>query len=188
MKIVKAKKDLRKEAMDIRKSLSKEEITRYNKDILKKVLKDENFIYSNTIFIYVSYKNEVDTHEIIKESLKLNKKVCVPRVISKEEGMKAIYISSLEDLKPSSMGILEPEYDESKIVSIEDIDASFIPGLAFDMHGGRLGYGGGFYDRFLKDIKKGSKKIALAYSNQILDNIPMDETDIRIDYIISNDK
>lgn len=182
------KKGLRILSKNNRKGLSASDREYYDSLILENVLKDEKFQDSSTIFIYVSYKDEVDTHEIIKNALLLNKKVCVPLIISKKDGMEAIYIDSLDDLEANYMGILEPKYNEENVVKAEDIDVVFLPGLAFDTNGGRLGYGGGFYDRFLKGVENHAVKIALAYKSQIVDYVPMDPLDVKIDYIITNKK
>lgn len=188
MKMNNDKKDLRIISKNKRKELCALDRKYYDSLILENVLNDQKFKDSNTIFIYVSYKDEVDTHEIIKKALLLNKKVCVPVIISKEAGMEAVYINSLKDLEANYMGILEPKYNKDNVAKAEDIDVVFVPGLAFDTKGGRLGYGGGFYDRFLRDLKKQAVKIALAYKNQIVDYVPMEPLDVKIDYIISNEK
>lgn len=188
MKMTNDKNDLRIISKNKRKELSTLDRKHYDSLILENVLNDQKFKDSNTIFIYVSYKDEVDTHEIIKSALLLNKKVCVPLIISKKDGMEAIYINSLEDLEANYMGILEPKYNKDNVTKAEDIDVVFVPGLAFDTNGGRLGYGGGFYDRFLKNLKKQAVKIALAYENQIVDYVPMEPLDVKTDYIISNKK
>lgn len=188
MKMTNDKNDLRIISKNKRKELSTLDRKHYDSLILENVLNDQKFKDSNTIFIYVSYKDEVDTHEIIKSALLLNKKVCVPLIISKKDAMEAIYINSLEDLEANYMGILEPKYNKDNVAKAEDIDVVFVPGLAFDTNGGRLGYGGGFYDRFLKNLKKQAVKIALAYENQIVDYVPMEPLDVKTDYIISNKK
>lgn len=151
--------------------------------IFHNIINNEIFIKAKCIFIYVSFKSEVDTYRIINYAIKQQKKVCVPKVISLDEGMKAVLITDLKQLKENSMGILEPEADDESIP--ENIDLVIMPGLAFDLKGGRLGYGGGFYDRFMQKIGGKVSHIALSYEFQILDNIPMGEFDIPVDGIIT---
>lgn len=148
------------------------------------IINGKEFIEAEVIFIYISFGKEVDTHNIIKYALKLGKKVCVPRVISRLNGMKALKISSLEELELSSYGILEPS-DTAEEVKSQDMDLAIIPGLAFDLKGDRIGYGGGFYDRFFSNTNLDIKKIALAYQFQILDRIPIEDHDMAIDCIVT---
>ncbi|BDB02447.1 5-formyltetrahydrofolate cyclo-ligase [Clostridium botulinum] len=175
---------LRKEIINVRKSLTLEEKTQ--KDIIIKDKLQKNSLYkeSKFIFIYVSLKDEVDTHAIIKEGLRNGKRICVPKVISIQEGMVAIEIKDFSELiECGPYKILEPKNFEN-IVDSKEIDLAILPGLAFDNKGGRLGYGGGFYDRFIPKLKKEVSKIALAYDFQILKEVPKDAHDVLVDEII----
>lgn len=179
------KKELRKQQKSKRNSMNETEKQNFDSAIFEKVITSDEYIKAKSIFIFVSYQNEVDTHKIIEHSLKCGKIVTVPRVISKEEGMDAVRIESFEDLESGAYGILEPKksipsYDKKKI------DIIYLPGLAFDNKGGRIGYGAGYYDRFLKEIDSAVIKIGLGYSFQMIDEVPMDKYDIRIDKVILN--
>ncbi|BDR66624.1 5-formyltetrahydrofolate cyclo-ligase [Clostridium tetani] len=180
------KKELREKIMVKRDGLSKDKINEYDGNIFERVIESKYYKEANCIFIFVSYKSEVHTHEIIKRALKDNKRVCVPKIISLKDGMEAIEIKSFSELKPGEKGILEP-VDFSRKVDSMEIDIVFTPGLAFDNKGGRLGYGGGFYDKFFKRLKKDTPKVGLAYSFQIVDFVPMYEWDVRINDIIVNE-
>lgn len=180
------KKELREKVIMERDGLSKDEINKYDENIFKRVIESKYYKESKCIFIFVSYKSEINTHEIIKRALKDEKRVCVPKIISLKEGMEAIEIKSFSQLKPGKKGILEPE-DFSQKIDPKEIDVVFTPGLAFDNKGGRLGYGGGFYDKFFKRLKKDTHKIGLAYSFQRVDFVPMEEWDVRINGIIVNE-
>ncbi|KAJ52765.1 5-formyltetrahydrofolate cyclo-ligase [Clostridium tetanomorphum] len=179
------KKTIRKEILKIRDSLSIDEREKYNKDIFNKVIINSYYKKAKCIFIFVSYKTEVDTHKIIKKAIDDGKIVCIPKVVSKSEGMYAAQIEKFNDLEPGKYGILEPK-KHCKKINEEQIDLILTPGAVFDNKGGRIGYGGGFYDRFLVKTKKSAPKIALAYNVQIINKVPMDELDVRIDGIISN--
>lgn len=141
---------------------------------------------AKNVFIYVSFQKEVDTHSLINYFLAQGKTVAVPLVISKEKGMIAIIIDGISQLTPNKMGILEPVYDENRILQPKDIDLLIVPGLAFDKNGGRIGYGGGFYDRYMAKVKENVPRIAVAYDFQILDFIPMEKHDMKVDYVITN--
>lgn len=180
------KKELRKQIISIREALSQDLREEYNKKIFEKLIVREDYNNAKVIFIYVSNKSEVCTIDIIKHALDQGKTVCVPKVISKEEGMKAIKIGDLSELKKGFMDILEPEYEEAKVIKEEDIDMVITPGVAFDKEGGRLGYGGGFYDRFFKLTRKDCKNIALAYHIQLVDRVPVGKQDVKVHDIITD--
>jgi 5-formyltetrahydrofolate cyclo-ligase len=183
---MKNKRYYRELVKGLREGLSTEDKDKRDRAIYNNIIQSKEFIEAKCIFIYVSYKNEVDTHTIIKTALSEGKIVCVPKIISLKEGMKVLKIRDFDELKASSYGILEPEQVlEENIVSPWNIDLVYTPGVAFDLKGGRIGYGGGFYDRFLSSLKKQVPKFALAYSFQIFQNVPMDENDQRVDGVIS---
>ncbi|MFL0252338.1 5-formyltetrahydrofolate cyclo-ligase [Clostridium neuense] len=178
------KSELRKKILEIRNSIDVYEKQVKDSKIFNNIINSYQYKHSNNIFIFVSYSSEVDTHKVIEYSLKNGKRIFVPKVISKKLGMEVIEIRGFSDLKRSKYGILEP--CENNYIRPEEIDVAFIPGLAFDKKGGRLGYGGGFYDRYLKLLKKSTAKIGLCYSFQVIENVPMEEYDIRIDGIIED--
>lgn len=179
-----AKSDTRKYIDNLKKILKEENRREYDKAIFENVTNSKFYINASTIFIFVSYNNEVDTHNIIKHGLSHNKTICVPKIMSKNEGMKAVSINDFEDLIPGAYGILEPA-DFSMEIEKEEIDTIFLPGVAFDLSGGRIGYGAGFYDRFLKGVSDKISKIALSYEFQVIDSVPMDFYDEYIDGIIT---
>ena len=179
------KRELRKHILTLRDNLSLDTRKQYDKEIFSKLINKDCYKDCKCIFIFVSYKSEIDTHSIIKKALEDKKVVCVPKVISKQEGMKAVQITDFNQLKPGCQGILEP-VDFKCEVDVKKIDLVIMPGVAFDLNGGRIGYGGGFYDRFLVDVRKEVPKVALAYDIQIVDKVPMNELDMRVDDIITN--
>jgi len=180
-----SKQQLRKYILEMRDRQSLEDRNRWDDAIFSKFIHSEYYKNSGVIFIFVSFRSEVDTHRIIKKALEDGKTVCVPRVISKKEGMKAFRINSIEGLKTSNYGILEPSL-ECEEIQADKIDLVVIPGAAFDKSGGRIGYGGGYYDMFLTGLRHDTKKIALAYDFQVLKHVPTEDHDIKIDGIITN--
>lgn len=134
----------------------------------------------NIIFIYVSTKDEPDTHKIIKELLK-EKKVIVPKI--KDNEIIPIVLKSFIDLKKGTFGILEPIANES--IQKQDIDLFIISGVHFDLKGNRKGHGFGYFDRFLKDVK--AKKIGLCFNSQIKELSPK-PWDIPVDEVIIVDE
>ncbi|NMM62759.1 5-formyltetrahydrofolate cyclo-ligase [Clostridium sp. P21] len=179
------KKSIRKLVKERKNTFSAADRQNSNSIIFNKIINSSDYKNAQTIFIFVSFNNEVDTHRIIKQALQDGKILCVPKIISKEQGMDIVRIKSFKDLKEGAYGILEPEDNKLKVQE-KDIELSYLPGLAFDRRGGRIGYGGGFYDRFLVKTRKDSKKIGLAYKFQVFSEVPMEEHDVFIDGIITD--
>lgn len=179
------KQDIRNEILKKRSEISLEIRLQWNEEIYSKLITSDFYKSSATIFSFVSFKDEVDTHKFIIRALADGKTICVPKVASKKEGMKTYKINSFDNLKTGYFGILEPKDDCLEILP-EHIDFILMPGVAFDHKGGRVGYGAGFYDRFLSNLKKDVPKIAIAYDIQLIDKVPTDEFDVKIDGIITN--
>ena len=188
MGIFNEKKILRKEILTKRKNIDIVEKEKMDRKICDKFYESKYYRDAKNIFIYISYDSEINTKEIINKALMDNKKIYVPRTEFKTRLMDAVEIISLDNLIESEYGILEPSIGESHIEPNE-LDLIVVPGVAFDRNGGRIGYGAGFYDRYFKKINKDNikkiQKLALAYDFQILENIPMNEHDVPVSYIIT---
>lgn len=178
---------LRRAYSRARDSLSAEE--QKNKSELISDLFIETFGVQSTkcYFVYVDYRSEVQTTKIIDFIIQQGGIVCVPAVVPQRAKMVAVQIKSTAiDLAPGFKGILEPlpELCRHCIVDAENIDVAVIPGIAFDKNGGRIGYGGGYYDRFLQTDAPQAMRVGLAYKLQMVPTIPMEPHDIFMDYII----
>ncbi len=146
--------------------------------IKEKFLQLEEVKRANSILLYYPHKNEVNTLPIIEELLRSKKNVLLPKV--KDLNIFPIKVTDLSVLKKGYAGILEPD---GKIYPVEKIEVVVVPAVAFDIHGHRLGYGKGYYDRLLKKIK--GLKVGLAYDFQIVDKLPVEPHDIPVDLIIT---
>lgn len=176
------KEIIRKKLIEERKKITKEENRDKSKKIKEKLFGLKEYDDAKSILFYVSYNGEVFTHEIIKEALK-DKKVVVPISNKEERSLILSELSSFDDLKGSSYGILEPKKECIKEVNINEIDLIIVPGVAFDLKGNRIGHGKGYYDRLLKNTN--APIIALAFEFQIIKNIPIEEHDKSVDIIIT---
>ncbi len=150
--------------------------------LLSNFVEHEKVIEADHVSCYVSYGTEINTVAIIAELRKLGKRISVPRIISKAEGMEMVPIQSMSDLTKGKYGILAPSNDIASIT--ESPDVILVPGLVFDKEGYRIGYGGGFYDRFLA-LHPNSYTIALAYKKQMVQRLPREPFDISVDEIIN---
>lgn len=182
------KKILRKRILDVRNSMLEDEKQKKDNIIINKFIESSYYREACNIFIYVSYSSEINTIEIINRALGDGKNIFVPRTIFSDKLMDAVKINSLDNMKKDRYGILEPDEGELHI-NPDKLDLIIVPGVAFDRQGGRTGYGAGYYDRYFKKIsdkkKAKIKKVALAYDFQVIDKVPMDKQDVRIDCIIT---
>ena len=181
------KKNLRNKILSIRDSLNIKEKEIMDNKIFNELISTDLYKKAKSIFIYLSFGTEIDTNKIINNALQDKKEVYIPKIYKTDKSMKAIRLSSFEDLKENSMGILEP-IDDSNFIEKENIDLIIVPGVVFDLNGNRIGYGGGYYDRYLESIKDVKNKVVLAYDLQIIDSIEPETHDITFDYIITNTK
>lgn len=183
------KKALRTEILGKRSQLSSEDIKNKSNEIKNKLFQLREFKDANFIFSFISFKDEVHTHDIITESLSMGKRVGVPITVDKP---RELLVSELKDfhreLEIGYYNILAPKKEFERIVSPDLVDLVLVPGLAFDKYGYRVGYGGGYYDRFFANTKKKMIKIGLCFDFQILPQVPMDFYDIPIDYIITESR
>ena len=178
---------VRKEVLHTRNNMSNELRKLKDKLIYDLFINSDLYKKAKDIFIYVSFGSEVSTHEIINKAISDKKNIYVPKTNINKKEIIAVKINNFAELNVDNYGILEPiSVDKEKIAS--DFDTIVMPGVAFDKEGNRIGYGGGYYDKYLeKNIFK-AKKIALAYEEQILEKIETDYHDIKVDFIINTEK
>lgn len=177
------KRRLRCECLEKRLKLTQEEVREKSEKIISSLFELEDFKKAGFIMFYVDCRNEVITKDAIEKALSMGKRVAVPKTV-KGEGLWAIEIKSLKELSTGLFGIMEPKNVENR-VDPKELDLVIVPGIAFDMRGYRLGYGAGYYDRFLPELRQGVKKIALAFEMQIVDLLPAEKHDVRMDAILT---
>ncbi len=178
---------LRKEILLLRDHLSDDDRAYKSRDIVEKVLLLEQIRNSHLIFVYASFRSEVETFELIDRLIELGKRVAVPLTLCQQKDMLAVEIEKRErDLVPGYCGILEPSLARVATHSVvrNEIDAVLVPGSVFDRCGGRLGYGGGYYDRFLASIPSASR-IGLAFDLQLIERVPLQKHDQLMDWTIT---
>ena len=179
------KEHIRKEAIQKRKTLSLSDRMEKSDIILKYLMKTKEWNNAKNLLIYADFYNEVMTDKIILQAILQGKKVYLPKVNKKEIDFFRIY--SLDDLRPGFYGIREPiDFEEEKIIpdQTEESILVIVPGTAFDKKGNRIGYGKGFYDRYLKKYQL-TNTIGIAFSCQIYDEIPTDNFDWPIKQLIT---
>ena len=175
------KNEVRQLIKAYRQKLTDEDVKIQSRLIIDRLKKSDIYKTSENVFLYMSYNREVDTYMLLSQCFMDGKKVYAPKVLSKTD-MEFYCIQNEHDLVSGYMGIMEPSDSCEKS---NTRDGLFImPGLAFDYDFHRIGYGGGFYDRYLSTDNT-FIKAALAFDFQLLESIPYEEHDLKPDYIIT---
>lgn len=182
------KSAIRKEMISKRRAMTQDEMMEKSSVIQTRVLGLSAYKESEVIGLYASFNNEVSTSVFFDRAVKDGKKVLFPRIKAEEKELEFVAVRRLEELELGAYGILSPPHGEGHADSIRDRWFLVIPGVAYDLKGGRLGYGGGFYDRYLHKLERKPFIAALAYEFQILDDIPMRPHDVRVDAIITEQR
>ena len=182
------KKEIRKRLIYERGHIDEKDRKQNDLKIFNKLVGLREYREADLILVYASYNGEVDTSRLIERALADGKRVACPRCrIRDDVPLLDFYrITAPDDLIPGYKGIPEPREGQGSKLACEDICGSLVivPLVGYDRAKNRLGYGKGFYDRFLASCKD-IKKIGLAYLCQEEDKLPVDEYDIRLDMIIN---
>ena len=172
---------LRKQLLDSRDALSLDFIKIASSKIQDNLRKVESYRNAASLGAYYSTGSEVQTPGILQEILNAGKDLALPKVVKNDLVFKKI--TSLSDIEVGNFSILEPK---DRCETIKKLDVIIVPAIAVTQEGYRLGYGFGFYDRFLHG--KRSKKIALSYAKQVVRSMPHDAHDIKMNCIVTEDK
>lgn len=168
-------------------AFSKEALEEKYKEIENKVFEFANFMEAQTAFLYTPSNTEIPTQEIIKKALYIEKGIVLPVFTDTKNTFSLYKITHFDkDLVPNANGVLEPDPDRCKKVSLDDIDIAVIPGLAFDDKGGRIGFGNNYYSRLITKLPETCRKVSLAYEEQIVDQIQMESRKYTVDIIITD--
>ncbi|QQQ86784.1 5-formyltetrahydrofolate cyclo-ligase [Peptacetobacter hiranonis] len=182
IKTAKTKNSLRKAVLSFRNSLDKSSVLSMSADIFRQFLSIEKIQTSSRFMLYVDFRNEVATREIISDLLDLGKEVYLPVTLKYEKKLIPKRIFSLDDLVFGAYGILEPRIDAPTIDN-SLLDVVIVPGSVFDKNGYRTGYGGGYYDRFLESTD--ALKVGVCFDFQLVDDVFPEEHDKKMDFIIT---
>jgi len=181
------KEKLRKKYRNKRQSLSSTIISRNSSIITNKL---DSYILKNNyknIMIFVSFRNEIYTHDLIKKWLiERDKNIFVPYIENDIDQMKISQIKDFEKyLERGVYNILEPTEKIKNNNEVYDLDIIVVPGLVFSKDGYRIGYGGGYYDKFLSKVSNEVKKVGIVYSDFVVNDLPVDEYDLPVDLIMT---
>lgn len=179
----------RKIRLDIAKKLesySESELEKMVIQVERQLSDFANFVEAKIPLLYIENKNEVPTRGIIDTCIRSDKILVLPVINMNKFKLTLKKIDDMDaDLKPGPEGILEPDADRCKTVPVDRVDIAIIPGIAFDEKGGRIGIGNGYYDRLIPKLAATTRKVALAFEAQIIQQVPMQAHDKHVDIIIT---
>jgi 5-formyltetrahydrofolate cyclo-ligase len=180
------KKQLRQEILNKRRCLGAECILDESTSIAKHLCAWPTYLAAKTVMLFMSMPDEPQMNEVIEHAWAHGKRVCIPHTREDYGLMDAAEIGSFDDLVVGQFDILVPDPAKLKIVEPGDIDLIVVPGVAFECTGERCGMGAGYYDRFLKQANK-ALLIGVSLACQIVPNVPTDEHDYLVQYIVTHD-
>lgn len=177
------KKVLRREMLARRRALSTAERTRASKMICARVQALTVLQEARTMMLYASTEEEINLYPLMEVLLTEGRRIVLPEITGRGV-MEARELPAMDALTDGTFGILSPDPMRGNIVAPEEIDVIIVPGAAFDENGGRLGLGGGYYDRFLPRAGN-AVRLVLAFDFQIVPDVPMGAQDARVDVILT---
>lgn len=174
------KKSIRERILARRRQLSAEICLRDSVLAQERLVASAEFVSADAVALYSPIFNELFTEGIRREALQRGKRVAYPRVTG--QGLEFVEVGDRDELAPGSFGILEPTGD--RVLPLAAFDLVVVPGVAFDLHGSRLGYGKGFYDRILPS--RGPGQLAgLCFELQLVDRLPIETHDVPMDLVVT---
>lgn len=179
------KSDLRKRILSIRNSMDKKESSEKSAVIMEKLTAMDIYKKAQVVFVYMDFNHEVETMNLIKKMLLDKKKVVIPYTDTVNTVIIPSELKDMEGLVKSKFGYYEPAHDKILPVKPEEFDLVVVPGVVFDKNLNRIGFGKGYYDRILCSLKKGAMAVAVAYDFQVLDEVPSEQHDVKMDMIIT---
>lgn len=185
---IKAAKDqIRKDMAKVINGFTEKQRADKTKAIEFKLFEFANFLEARIVLLYVNGEHEVRTKNILKRCYDFNKIVVLPAFDPERHKGRILKVDHLDkDLEPGPRGVAQPNPALCKPVPIQKVDIAIIPGLAFDEKGARIGSGKGYYDRFIPELPATTRKVALAFEEQIIPQVPTESHDKHVDIIITD--
>ncbi|MBD7983155.1 5-formyltetrahydrofolate cyclo-ligase [Sporosarcina sp. Sa2YVA2] len=180
------KVEIRKSVLKLLNNMFEYEHDRKSAVIMNQLIESDSFKKAKCVAVTISRYPEVDTRPIIKYAWQMGKRVAVPKCNARTREMDFRTINSFEDLETVYMDLLEPIESKTKSVRKDEIDLQIVPGVVFSKEGYRIGFGGGYYDRYLEQYKGDS--VSLAFEIQMMNEVPVQSHDLPVDRIITENQ
>lgn len=177
---------LRKHIYAVRDSLTPEEISAKSRAVAGQLEKLPFYREAGVIMFFMNFRSEVETGEMVKSSLARGIRVIIPKMVPKKRELIPSELLDYEkDLTRGYFGVPEPQPEALRPVDPRQIDLLIVPGVAFDLQGNRLGYGGGYYDRFFERLCPGAPLVAPTFELQLVEQVPVEAWDRRMDWLVT---
>ena len=182
-----AKEQIRKEIANALNGFTEKQRAEKTRAIESRLFEFANFLEARIVLLYIEGENEVRTKSIIKRAYAFQKIVVLPAFDFGRFKVTTLKVDHPDkDLLPGPRGVAQPNPARCKPVPLQKIDIAIIPGVAFDEKGARIGSGHGYYDRFIPDLPGTTRKVALAFEEQIIPLVPTESHDKHVDIIITD--
>ena len=169
------------------KKFTDEELLRKINRIEHNLMGFANFMEANFILLYLKRSNEIPTENIMKKCFKLKKNIILPMISESKQLINLLKIGDYDiDLIKNNFNILEPNTETCKEIELDQIDIAVIPGLGFDEKGGRVGFGEGFYNKLITRLPETTRKISIAFEEQMVRQVQMESRKYSVDIIITD--
>jgi 5-formyltetrahydrofolate cyclo-ligase len=179
-----AKRRLRRAILDDRDALAPYDRRERSRRIVDRILAMPELRRAGTVMAFWSFGSEVDTAPLLTRLHEAGIRIALPR-IQRDDVIAVDYVPG-DVVAPTPFGAMEPT--EGRPVDVEEIDVVVVPGVAFDRDGARVGYGGGFYDRFLRRVRPGVPAVAIAFAMQVVGRVPTGSIDRLVDAVVTEDE
>lgn len=177
------KESIRKNMLAARNALTQQQRKNNSRLMWQHLIKTESYQKADVLFTYISVKSEAETTPFLEQVWADGKKIAVP-ITEKNRKMEFVFLNTLEELTQRKWGIPEPEKQNSISAFPTEKSLFLVPAVAVDTKGGRIGYGGGYYDTYFSKRKNGLK-MGFVFSAQIAENLKMEPTDVLLDGMVT---
>lgn len=182
-----AKREWRRKILALRAELTEAERADRSRRATQNILSLPALAACKRIMLFYSFQDEIDTRWLLAEVQNRGQQVWLPQTDVAARKLTPYVYRGEDELRPGVYGIMEPDPAKSVQADLSQLDAVVVPGVAFDRAGGRLGYGGGFYDRFLAALQRRPLLIGFAFSLQVVEQVPREEHDFPLDYLVTDE-
>ena len=180
------KKEYRKKGKQVRAALSAEERAEKSREIERRLFQWDAFKIAENASVFMSFRDEVDTHHLIDMMRVTGKRVYVPIVDKENNDLLLSLFHGYDELEESDFGIMEPRINPSRIKEVDVLDFVLVPGLRFSKDGYRIGFGGGYYDRLLSKLGPDVPRVGICFEEQVVDFVPAEEYDEILDAVVTD--
>jgi 5-formyltetrahydrofolate cyclo-ligase len=189
MPIRERKRRIRRSILAVRRGLPEAERLARSRRVWERVAALAYYQRAHVVLAYMAFDHEVLTDGLIRQAAASGKQLVLPMVQTDRQAMALNVIDDLErGVAPGYRGILEPHPQNTRVVAPEKLDLALIPGVGFDLRGGRLGFGAGFYDRLLSRLPRDIPTVGLAFDFQIIPRLPLQPHDIMLEAIVTESR